>query len=190
MRRDRSPPPLARRSGGKFRPVLAEERQPRAKRAFGSLCRCVAVAVLAGMVAWTAWRTLRANSICRARATVVSIEAALVALVQAGPAVGSLSLPARSTAPATTLAPPETDRLLEQLARVYTLDYPRGWVGTGPMLDPWGERFILYWAPSPGQETDQLHAGSSGPDRLWGTADDILGNRGDNPRRPELTRGV
>jgi hypothetical protein len=159
------------------------------KRLLVPLVAVPLLAAVAGTVAWVAWQTLRADRICRARATVVSITAGFAALAQAGPAGGTPALPDRTASAEAMLAPSETDRLLAQLARMYPLDFPKGWAGTGPMLDPWRKRFVLYWSTGAGQETSQLHAGSSGPDGLWGTPDDILPDRGDDARHAGPTRG-
>jgi hypothetical protein len=140
---------------------------------------------ISGAAGWVARETLRAHRICTARATVVSIEAALAAQRETDFSAVASTPPGASSYPEATIPPSEADRIIARLARTYTLDCPKSWDRGGPMLDPWGNRFVLYPCATPGQHASRQHAASLGPDGVWGTPDDITAMDVCHPRSAE-----
>ena len=65
------------------------------------------------------------------------------------------------------------DRVITELAKYHNLDPAPDWDPQSPLLDPWGNRFEVAYCKLPGEVYDFIVV-SKGPDRVYGTEDDLV----------------
>ncbi len=74
------------------------------------------------------------------------------------------------------LSDQQYDRVIIEIDTLYNIDPPKGWNSSQPLLDPWGNRYVIVYRKLPNQNYDCIVI-SEGPDKIYGNKDDIVSTR-------------